>query len=219
MPFVKRPGRYGLYDPSYEKENCGVGFLANIKGKRSHSIIEDAGHILCRMDHRGARGAEVNTGDGAGILTALPHEFLVKVAKKDASINLPASGSYAAGIVFLPKKDADRAACKKAVEKIVAAHGQNLLGWRRVPTNNAGLGPSAIASEPVMEMLFVGASSDAAKSPEAFDRKLFVIRKEATHKIRGKDSDPDCFFYVSSLSCRVMVYKLSLIHISEPTRR
>ncbi|HNY16973.1 MAG TPA: glutamate synthase large subunit [Treponemataceae bacterium] len=207
MPFVKRPGRYGLYDPSYEKENCGVGFLANIKGKRSHSIIEDAGHILCRMDHRGARGAEVNTGDGAGILTALPHEFLVKVAKKDASINLPASGSYAAGIVFLPKKDADRAACKKAVEKIVASHGQTTLGWRRVPTNNAGLGPSAIASEPVMEMLFVGASSDATKSPEAFDRKLFVIRKEATHKIRGKDGDPDCFFYVSSLSCRVMVYK------------
>ncbi len=207
MPFVKRPGPYGLYDPSYEKENCGVGFLANIKGKRSHSIIEDAGHILCRMDHRGARGAEVNTGDGAGILTALPHEFLVKVAKRDALIDLPASGSYAAGIVFLPKNDAHRAACKKVVESIVSGHGQAILGWRRVPTDNAGLGPSAIASEPVMEMLFVGASSDAAQSPEAFDRKLFVIRKEATHKIRGKESDPDFFFYVASLSCRVMVYK------------
>ena len=209
MPFVKRPGPYGLYDPSCEKENCGVGFLANIKGKRNHSIIEDAGHILCRMDHRGARGAEVNTGDGAGILTALPHEFLVKVAKKDSGISLPAEGSYAAGIVFLPKKDSERAACKASVEKIVAENGQKFLGWRRVPTSNKGLGPSAIASEPVMEMLFVGAGSlsGSALSPEAFDRKLFVIRKQATHAIRGSSDDSDSFFYVSSLSCRVIVYK------------
>jgi len=214
MPFVKRPGRYGLYDPSYEKENCGVGFLANIKGKKNHSIIDDAGHILCRMDHRGARGAEVNTGDGAGMLTALPHEFLVKVAKKEAGIDLPAEGSYAAGIVFLPKKDAERAACKATVEKIIAANGQRLLGWRRVPTNNKGLGPSAIASEPVMEMLFVGscpvgpeADPSATVSPEAFDRTLFIIRKEATHALRGKEHDADSYFYVSSLSSRVIVYK------------
>jgi glutamate synthase (NADPH/NADH) large chain len=206
MPFVKRPGVYGLYDPSNEKENCGVGFIANIKGKRNHSIIEDAGHILCRMDHRGARGAEVNTGDGAGILTALPVEFLAKVAKRDAGLTLPAEGAYASGIVFLPVKDADRAACKKAVEKIVAAHGQKVIGWRRVPVNNAGLGPSAIASEPVMEMLFVE-SGDKTLSPEAFDRKLFVIRKEATHAIRGKANDADNHFYVSSLSSRIMVYK------------
>ncbi len=209
MPFVKRPGKYGLYDPANEKENCGVGFLANIKGKKNHSIIEDAGHILCRMDHRGARGAEVNTGDGAGILTALPHDFLVKVARRDAGVVLSAEGTYAAGIVFLPKDAAQREACKLSVEEIIAEHGQRLLGWRHVPTDHTGLGPSAIASEPIMEMLFVG--SDAPEGTpidaEAFDRKLFLIRKEATHAIRGMSHDPDDFFYVSSLSCRVIVYK------------
>ncbi len=206
MPFVKRPGRYGLYDPANEKENCGVGFIANIKGKRNHSIIEDAGHILCRMDHRGARGAEVNTGDGAGMLTALPYEFLAKVAKRDAGLTLPAEGSFAAGIVFLPQNAADRAACKATVEKTVLAAGQKLLGWRVVPTNSANLGPTARASEPAMEMLFVGVGSSGL-SPEAFDRKLFVIRKEATHALRGKAHDKDSHFYVASLSCRVMVYK------------
>src|SRR5574344_2471000 len=99
MPCVTRPDKYGLYNPDFEHDSCGVGFIANIKGKKNHSIIEDAGHILCRMDHRGARGAEVNTGDGAGILTALPHDLLVKVAKKDSGIALPSEGSYAAGIV------------------------------------------------------------------------------------------------------------------------
>ena len=205
MPFVKRPGRYGLYDPAYEKENCGVGFIANIKGKRSHSIIEDASHILCRMDHRGARGAEVNTGDGAGILTALPVDFLKKAAKEDAGINLPDAGAYAAGIVFLPVDVKNRAACKSSIEKVIAESGQKLLGWRHVPVNNAGLGPSALACEPVMEMLFVGAAGEL--SPEAFDRKLFIIRKQSTHIIRSKEHDPDSHFYICSLSCRVMVYK------------
>jgi len=205
MPFVKRPGTYGLYDPAFEKENCGVGFIANIKGKRNHKILDDASHILCRMDHRGARGAETNTGDGAGILTALPTDFLVKAAKKDAGITLPASGTWAAGIVFLPVNEADRKYCKERIYSIVAESGQTLLGWRKVPVDNTGLGPSAIASEPVMEMLFV--SSASALSSEAFDRKLFVVRKQATHELRGKTHDADCHFYIASLSCRVIVYK------------
>ncbi len=205
MSFVKRPEKYGLYDPSFEKENCGVGFVAHIKGKRSHQIIEDASHILCRMDHRGARGAEVNTGDGAGMLTALPYEFLKKTAKAEAGIDLPGEGKFAAGIVFLPVKEAGRAACKKTIEDIIAAQGQKLLGWRRVPVNNAGLGPSALASEPVMEMLFVASSGEL--SPEAFDRSLFVIRKEATHTLRGKTHDGNSHFYVVSLSCRIIIYK------------
>lgn len=205
MSFVKRPEKYGLYDPAFEKENCGVGFVAHIKGQRSHSIIEDASHILCRMDHRGARGAEVNTGDGAGMLTALPHEFLVKVAKADIGISLPAEGAYAAGIVFLPFKASDRMACKTRVERIIAEHGQTLLGWRPVPVDNSGLGPSALASEPVMEMLFIGAAGVA--DPESFDRTLFLIRKQATHLLRGRAYDADHHFYICSLSCRVMVYK------------
>jgi glutamate synthase (NADPH/NADH) large chain len=105
MAFTKRPEKYGMYDPAYEHDACGVGFIANIKGKRSHKLIDDSKSILCKMEHRGAVGAEVNTGDGAGILTALPYEFLEKVAKTDAGITLPARGSYAAGIVFLPQDD------------------------------------------------------------------------------------------------------------------
>ncbi len=205
MPFVKRPGPYGLYDPAFEKENCGVGFIANIKGKRNHKILDDASHILCRMDHRGARGAEINTGDGAGILTALPTDFLVKAAKKDAGITLPESGTWAAGIVFLPVNETDRKYCKEQISAIIAESGQTLLGWRKVPVDNSTLGPSAIASEPVMEMLFVGSASTL--SSEAFDHKLFVVRKQATHALRGKEHDADCHFYVASLSCRVIVYK------------
>jgi len=212
MPFVRRPGRHGLYDPAYEHENCGVGFIANIKGKRSHKIIEDAAHILCRMDHRGARGAEQNTGDGAGMLTALPAAFLRKVARAEAGRTLPAEGNYAAGVVFLPVDEARRHASKRAVERIVDEAGQQMLACRRDPLNNAGLGPSALASEPAMEMLFVGSTGApgggfAPLTPEGFDRKLFVIRKQATHLLRGKEHDPDCHFYVASLSCRVMVYK------------
>ncbi len=206
MPFVRRPGQYGLYDPANEKENCGVGFIASIRGIRTHSIIEDANHILCRMDHRGARGAEENTGDGAGILTALPHEFLAKVARRDAGIDLPPAGSYAAGIVFLPTDDGCRQRCKKSIESVIASSGQILLGWRAVPTDNAGLGPSALASEPEMEMLFIGSPS-ADRSAEAFDRSLFVIRKQATHLLRGSADDPDHQLYFASLSCRVLVYK------------
>ncbi len=212
MPFTTRPGSHGLYSPAFEHENCGVGFLANIKGIRTHSIIEDANHILCRMDHRGARGAEENTGDGAGILTALPDKFLRKAAARDSGLVLPAEGTYAAGIVFLPVDEAKRDECKTAVERIVAEAGQICLGWRRVPVENSRLGPSARASEPVMEMIFVEAMGSAGSgfapmSPAAFDRKLFIIRKRSTHMLRGSEHDPESHFYVSSLSCRVMVYK------------
>lgn len=204
MSFVKRPEKYGLYDPTFEKENCGVGFVAHIKGRRSHRIVEDASYILSRMDHRGARGAEVNTGDGAGILTAMPHDFLVRVAA-DIGVSLPAQGAYAAGIVFLPTNGSDRMACKTGVERIIAEHGQSLLGWRPVPVNNTGLGPSALASEPVMEMVFIGSVSMA--TPEDFDRTLFIIRKQATHLLRSKAYDDDHHFYICSLSSRVIVYK------------
>jgi glutamate synthase (NADPH/NADH) large chain len=162
MPFVRRPGRHGLYDPAYEHENCGVGFIANIKGKRSHKIIEDAAHILCRMDHRGARGAEQNTGDGAGMLTALPDAFLRKVARAEAGITLPAEGNYAAGVVFLPVDEARRHACKRAVERIVEEAGQLMLGWRRVPVNNAGLGPPPSRASPRWKCF-----SSARRAPRA----------------------------------------------------
>ena len=129
------PAAQGLYDPTQEKDSCGVGFVAHIKGERSHQIVKDADHLGCRMDHRGARGAEKNTGDGAGMLTALPHEFLIRVAKQDLGIDLPAAGRFAAGIVFLPTDENERQQCKAAVEKICAEESQVLLGWREVPTD------------------------------------------------------------------------------------
>ena len=203
---VKRPESSGLYDPSFEKDSCGVGFLANIKGKRSHQILVDAAQILCRMDHRGARGAEVNTGDGAGILTALPWEFLEKVARRDAGLSLGARGTWAAGVVFLPQDIWEREACKAEIGSVIAARGQRLIGWRQVKVDNSSLGPSARAAEPVVEQLFVG--SAAGLSADAFDRQLFLIRKKVTHALRSKPGfDSQSFFYVSSLSTRILVYK------------
>ena len=124
----KRPEKSGLYDPAFEHESCGVGFVAQIKGLRSHDIMQDANVILRNMDHRGACGCEENTGDGAGMLTALPTDFLKRVALEDMDVELPKPGRYGAGIVFLPQNPLERRVCKLAVEKIIAGQGQSLLG-------------------------------------------------------------------------------------------
>src|SRR5688572_15022272 len=129
------PPAQGLYRPEFEHDSCGVGFVAHIKRKRSHQIIEDGDHLLCRMDHRGARSAEPKIGDGAGMLTALRHEFLAKAAKQAFGVTLPSPGRFAAGIVFLPNDVAERERCKSAVADICAEEGQMLVGWRSVPTN------------------------------------------------------------------------------------
>ena len=126
------PQQHGLYDPSQEKDACGVGFVAHIKGQRSHQIVLDAETVLCNMDHRGACGCENNTGDGAGILTALPHEFLRRVAKEDLQQDLPAPGKFAAGVVFLPKIASERDKCIATFNRLVEAQGQRLVGWRHV---------------------------------------------------------------------------------------
>ncbi|PHR94743.1 MAG: glutamate synthase large subunit [Blastopirellula sp.] len=204
----QRPGKSGLYDPANEHENCGVGFVAHVKGKRSHQMVLDAETILINMDHRGACGCEPNTGDGAGILTALPHEFLQKVAKQDIGADLPAPGKFGAGIVFLPQDDKERAHCKKLVEKQIAEQGQSFVGWRPVPTasENADIGPTAKACEPVMEMLFVAATGDL--EGDAFERKLYMIRKIASHALREDENLAEAkMFYVCSLSTKVMIYK------------
>ncbi len=202
------PQRYGLYDPAYEHESCGVGFVAHIKGQRSHQIILDAELALCNMDHRGACGCEPNTGDGAGMLTALPHEFLAKVARDDLRTSLPAPGQYAAGLVFLPKDAAERAYCKAVVERLIAEQGQRLLGWRRVPTRpkEADIGPTALQAEPAIEQLFVAAA--AGLSGDAFERQLYIIRKRASHLLRGDERlTQRKLFYVCSLSTKVIIYK------------
>ena len=141
------PGRQGLYDPRNEKDSCGIGFLANIKGQRSHQILVDASEMLINLSHRGVCGAEANTGDGAGFLTALPYEFLAQVAQKDLDLKLPPAGKFAAGVVFLPTLDRERDRCKAVIRDIVSEQGQQLLGWRVVPTDakGANIGPSAQA--------------------------------------------------------------------------
>jgi glutamate synthase (NADPH/NADH) large chain len=205
------PKAHGLYDPANEHDSCGVGFVAHIKGERSRQIIDDADRILRHMVHRGACGCEENTGDGAGMLTALPHDFLAKVAKADLDVTLPAAGGYGVGIVFLPNDEDERNICKQTVAEIIAEQGQTLLGWRPLPTDAdaADIGPSARAAEPVMEQLFV--ASGNGLDQDALERQLFVIRKVASHRIRtgdvGEQLKHSLRFYICSLSTKVIIYK------------
>ncbi|MFV1963890.1 MAG: glutamate synthase central domain-containing protein, partial [Pirellulaceae bacterium] len=202
------PAKQGLYDPAYEKDSCGVGFVANIKGRRSHQIVLDAYQALVNMDHRGACGCEPNTGDGAGILTALPHKFLAKVAKDELKVELPEPGQFGAGIIFLPRRSDEREKCKQAVGRIIAEQGQRLIGWRKVPTETekAGVGPAARAGEPHIEQLYIAAGNGL--SGDTFERQLYVIRKRASHLLRGDETmQQSKLFYICSLSTKVIIYK------------
>ncbi|MDE0419942.1 MAG: glutamate synthase large subunit [Gammaproteobacteria bacterium] len=200
------PQRRGLYDPAQEKDSCGVGFICDIKGRASREIIDSAGHMNCCMVHRGGLGYEKNTGDGAGILTGLPHRFLAKAAKRDLGIDLPGPGHYGAGIVFLPRIEGERVRCKAVIEEEIARAGQRLLGWRLVPTrpDAADIGNAARASMPAMAQLFIGSDLEG----DALERKLYLIRKAATHRLRTDETltERGLLFFVS-LSAKVMVYK------------
>jgi glutamate synthase (NADPH/NADH) large chain len=203
-----RPGPFGLYQPAQEHDSCGVGFVAHIKGERSHQIVSDASHILCCMDHRGARGSEANTGDGAGILTGLPHEFLTRIALDEFGRQLPEPGRFAAGVVFLPRDEAERARCQSVVARICAEEGQEIVGWRTVPTDAdaADLGPTARAAAPHIAQLFIAAGDDLRG--DDFERRLYLIRKRASNRLRNKDGLSEAkSFYICSLSTKVMIYK------------
>ena len=200
------PPKQGLYDPQFEHDSCGVGFVVNMKGRQSHQVVTDALQILVNLDHRGACGCEANTGDGAGILLQTPHEFLLKVADQ-AGFKIPAAGQYGVGMLFLPPNPADREAVKAAFAKIVAEEGQTLLGWRDVPTDNSSLGRTAVAAEPHMVQVFIG-RHPSLTDDLAFERKLYVIRKVAEQRIRYAGKIPGgSWFYVSSLSYKTVVYK------------
>ena len=205
MQLKKRPEAVGLYRPEFEHENCGVGFVAHMKGDRSHAIIRSAEEILINMTHRGAVGAEKNTGDGAGILTAVPWEFLERIAEQELDLVLPGRGSYAVGLTFLPEREEHRAAIRARAAEYCAELGHHLLGWREVPRDNSMIGPGAKASEPWMEQLFI--SRRKGSDQDSFDRDLYIIRKKLTNSIRGGEYDPDHFFYICSLSTRILVYK------------
>ncbi|MBU3665805.1 MAG: glutamate synthase large subunit [Chthoniobacterales bacterium] len=202
---MKKPGKQGLYDPQFEHESCGVGFVANMKGAKSHEIVRQGLQILVNLEHRGACGFEENTGDGAGILIQMPHKFLSAVAKEE-HIDLPAAGQYGVAMVFLPQEKQQRKKIEERFEQVVRAEGQKFLGWRSVPTDNSSLGETAKAEEPVVRMAFVGRSSSITDDL-AFERKLYVIRHRLFNEIRYAGSPGGSFFYVPSFSARTLVYK------------
>ena len=206
------PAKQGLYDPRFEHDACGVGFVVDIKGRASQSIVADALTVLNNLDHRSACGAEVNTGDGAGILIQLPHKFLVKVTQAEG-FTLPEPGAYGVGMLYFSQDEEARRRCEAMLEQIVAEEGQTLLGWRTVPTNGLGLGKAAQSRQPFVRQLFIGRNEAALPKTDAlaFERKLFVIRKRAENAVLQAQvaGENDCgdLFYFASFSSRTIVYK------------
>jgi len=199
------PPKQGLYDPRFEHDACGVGFVVHIKGEKSHEIVEQALTVLQNLDHRGACGCEENTGDGAGILMQIPHAFL-KDACGGLGFQLPDPGEYGVGMIFLPDHRDQRRHFEKTIEKIIAEEGQKLLGWRKVPTDNMYLGETAKTYEPFIRQVFIG-RSDRIEDDLSFERKLYVIRRRAESAIRYAGRVGGDFFYIPSMSCRTLIYK------------
>jgi glutamate synthase (NADPH/NADH) large chain len=205
---VRSPGlppKQGLYDPWFEHEACGVGFVVDMKGRKSHKILADGLQVLRNLDHRGASGAEINTGDGAGVLIQMPHAFLAEAAKA-ARITLPEPGQYGCGLVYLPRNPQVRRKIEEKFEQLVQAEGQVFLGWRTVPTNSASLGDTARSCEPFMRQVFIGRGTNATDDL-AFERKLYVIRKRAYSVIRTSTLAGAEYWYTASLSMKTLVYK------------
>ncbi|MCB2173589.1 glutamate synthase subunit alpha, partial [archaeon] len=205
MQLSTRPQKHLLYDPAFEHDACGVGFVAHLKGKAGYELLPRGRQILESMAHRGAVGAERNTGDGSGILTALPHAFLERIAQDELGQELPERGKYAAGLVFLSRDETERKACEDEFRRITEVEGQRFIGWRDVPRDNSMIGPTALRSEPVMRQVFIAA--DDKVSSQEFERKLYIIRKQLTNALRGSEKDRDNTFYICSLSTRNIVYK------------
>ena len=203
------PPKQGLYDPAHEHDACGVGFIAHIKGQKSHSIVEQGLQILRNLTHRGATGADPLAGDGAGILLQIPDAFFRDELAKQG-ISLPAAGDYGVGMVFLPQEPASRLACEQEIERAVRAEGQVLIGWRDVPRDNSGLGDSVKSIEPVIRQVFIGMGSNVTVT-DALERKLYVIRKRSGHAIQALNLAHGKEFYVPSMSARTVVYKGMLL--------
>ncbi|MEO8481342.1 MAG: glutamate synthase large subunit [Acidobacteriota bacterium] len=212
MDYDGQPSAHGLYDPRYEHDACGVGFVVHIKGQRSHAIVQKALQLLINLLHRGATGCEVNTGDGAGILIQMPDRFFRKELAK-AGVALPVERGYGAGLVFLPREADARRTIQALIERIVEEEGQRVLAWRDTPSQDHHIGPSAVAVEPVFKQLFVGRGPgmpDAGASVDGdalFERKLYVIRKRIEHLVDGLDLAGKKTFYIVSLSSQTFIYK------------
>jgi glutamate synthase (ferredoxin) len=199
------PTKQGLYDPQFEHDSCGVGFVVHMKGNPSHEIVMQGLTILKNLEHRGAVGAEANSGDGAGVLMQVPDAFLRRVCT-DQGFTLPAKGHYGVGMVFLPTDEAERVRCEQIIAEIVTAEGQTLIGWRTVPTDDSTLGETARDVEPFVRQFFVG-RSETLPSVLDFERKLYVIRNSITHQITKMPMSQVDRFYILSLSSRTLIYK------------
>ena len=195
----------GLY-ANAEHDACGVGFVAHIKGEKSHAIVQQGLQILENIDHRGAVGADPLMGDGAGLLIQIPDAFY-RTQMAAQGVELPPPGDYGVGMVFLPKEAAARQACERELERAIAAEKQVLLGWRDVPVNrDLPMSPEVRTSEPVIRQIFIGRGSDILVS-DALERKLYLIRKTASAKITRLHLSHSFEYYVPSMSCRTVIYK------------
>ena len=202
------PPAQGLYDPRFEHDACGAGFVASLKGERSHTIVRRALEVLINLLHRGACGSEANTGDGAGILLQIPDRFLRKETAR-LGLTLPPPGTYGVGMVFLPADPAARAPFEALLERTVVEEGQRVIGWRDVPTDDRRLGRSAVAVEPAIRQIFIGRgpAMTGADVRARFERKLYVIRKRVEHAVDREAPAGRAFFYLPSLSSNTIIYK------------
>ncbi len=201
------PPKQGLYDPQFEKDNCGVGFIAHMKGQRSHSIIQQGLEILINLTHRGAVGADADSGDGAGIMIQIPHAFLQKEVRK-LGYTLPDEGDYGVGMVFLPQEPNARFFCEGVFEKILKEEGLNLVCWRNIPINERACGLTARGTIPMVHHIFIERGN---LTPEAFEKKLFIVTNRVESAIRKAGHIYTEAFYICSLSCRTIVYKGQLL--------
>lgn len=201
---MERPSAQGLYDSSFERDACGIGFVAQLDATASHKIVQDALHVLFRLDHRGGQGCDPETGDGAGILMQLPHRFFRDVMA-DEGVTLPDGGRFGSGLVFLPPDSDERSECIALCEQVTAAHQARVLGWRKVPVDQEALSNDARACEPVILQIFIEGHSSWDETE--FERKLYVIRKSVEHAVRGAETTHSGIFDIPSLSLRTIVYK------------
>ncbi len=204
-PHTYAPKAEGLYDPALEKDSCGVGFIADIKGRKSHQIVQDSLTLVCNLEHRGAVGADPRAGDGAGVLVQIPHRFF---ARKTAELGfkLPAAGEYAVGALFMPREAPWRDVIQKIIEEKIKAEKLTLLGWRDVPTDNASLGVTVKPTEPVIMQVFIGRGAQITNEDD-FERRLYILRKTISNAIYQRRDRSLSNYYVVSLSCRTIVYK------------
>ena len=200
-----RAEAHGLYVPAREHDACGVGFIAHMKGRKSHQIVADALRILENLEHRGAVGADPLAGDGAGMLIQIPHDFLKEECKK-LGFNLPVPGRYAVGHIFMPQDDRLRAHCERVWTRIISEHGMELLGWRTVPVDNSSLSEMVKATEPVHRQVFIGCPSTILDQDD-FERRLYLARKIVSNAIQNAYKGRDIGHYTVSLSSRTLVYK------------